>query len=62
MISTVEMKDTSSDGIKIRYFTACTGTLVRESNMCKNLHVDDIVNFTITVEVGLPETLSTPYF
>ncbi|XP_057381290.1 integrin beta-PS-like [Daphnia carinata] len=48
--SSVEMIDTSGPEVRVRYYTACTGTLVRENNKCEGLKVGDIVNFTISIE------------
>lgn len=45
------MKDTATDGVKVRYYTACKGTLVQERNKCENLKIGDVVNFTISIEV-----------
>ena len=49
--STVEMKDTATDGVKLHYYTACKGTLIQENNKCENLKVGDVVNFIISIEV-----------
>ncbi|XP_057381289.1 integrin beta-PS-like [Daphnia carinata] len=46
----VEMIDTSGPEVRVRYYTACTGTLVQENNKCEGLKVGDIVNFTISIE------------
>ncbi|KAI9549957.1 hypothetical protein GHT06_007613 [Daphnia sinensis] len=48
--SSVEMMDTAGPEVKVRYYTACTGTLVQENNKCGGLKVGDIVNFTISIE------------
>lgn len=45
------MTDTAGPEVKVRYYTACTGTLVQENNKCEGLKVGDIVNFTISIEV-----------
>lgn len=45
------MIDTAGPGIKVRYYTACTGTLVQENNKCEGLKAGDIVDFTISIEV-----------
>ena len=45
------MKDTSGNGINIRYYTACTGSIIQENNKCDGLKVGAAVSFTVSVEV-----------
>ena len=49
--SSVEMKDTASAGVKIRYYTSCLGDLLQENNKCDGLRVGSLVNFTVSIEV-----------
>jgi hypothetical protein len=56
------MTDTADAWVKVRYYTACKGTLVQENNKCDNLKIGDIVNFTISIEVGfMPNIFSLTY-
>jgi protocadherin alpha len=49
--SSVELRDTAKSGVKLRYYTACLGSLVQERNRCDQLKADDTVNFIVNVEV-----------
>lgn len=50
--SSVEMKDTASNAVKLKYFSSCLGggPLV-ETNSCDGLKVGNKVEFTVEVEV-----------
>jgi len=50
--SSVEMKDTASAGVRIRYYTSCFGDLLQENNRCDGLRAGSLVNFTVSVEVA----------
>lgn len=52
MSSTVDLKDTANKGVKVRYFTACTGTTVHENSKCEGLKVGTTVNFTVNIEAS----------
>lgn len=45
------MTHTAEAGMNVRYYTACTGTTVQERKKCENLKVEDVVSFTISIEV-----------
>lgn len=52
MASTVEMIDTSSQGIRIRYYSTCMKNVMQETNKCENLKVNDTVEFIVSIEVN----------
>ena len=49
--SSIEMKDTASDNVKLRYFSKCLGGSPVETNKCDNLKVGKKVEFTVEVKV-----------
>ncbi|XP_037089546.1 integrin beta-PS-like [Pollicipes pollicipes] len=50
--SFVELKDNSTDFVRIRYHSACLGTgAPEETNRCDGLKIGQRVNFTVTVEL-----------
>ena len=58
--SSVEMKDTASDHVKLRYFSKCLGGgSPIETNKCSGLKVEQKVEFTVEVQAtSCPENPS----
>lgn len=49
--TTIELKDTATNGFKVRYFTSCAGTLIQENNKCEGVKVGSTVDYSISIEV-----------
>ncbi|XP_045785305.1 integrin beta-PS-like [Maniola jurtina] len=51
IITSVEMKDTSSDALQISYYSSCLGSkdTVVQTNKCDGLKVNDVVEFTAAI-------------
>ncbi|KAF0293498.1 Integrin beta-PS [Amphibalanus amphitrite] len=49
--SFVEMKDNSTEFVRIRYYSACRGNTTTETNRCDKLKIGQQVNFTAKVEL-----------
>jgi hypothetical protein len=47
------MTDTAGASVRVRYSTACKGTLVQENRKCDHLEIGDVVNFNVSIEVAL---------
>ena len=51
----MELRNTPSNGVKIRYFTNClekSDSLLQENATCDGLTVGSLVNYTLSIEVG----------
>ncbi|XP_046454931.1 integrin beta-PS-like [Daphnia pulex] len=57
--TSVEMTDTAGASVRVRYYTACKGTLVQENRKCDHLEIGDVVNFNVSIEaIECPTNIS----
>ncbi|XP_014230256.1 integrin beta-PS [Trichogramma pretiosum] len=57
--SSIEMKDTASSNVNLKYYSSCLGGPMVETNKCDGMKVGNKVEFTVEVEVpACPENRS----